>query len=164
MNILTPDDLPQVMELIHQATLQMKAEGIAQWDEIYPSAKTVETDLRDGSLWGLRDEEGLKAIITLNEKQSFFYIYPKWKYIDTPILIVHRLCVHPKWQHKGIAKQLMNFAEQKARSGGYKAIRLDAFTQNLPAMALYEKLNYEKVGLVHARKGKFCCFEKKLDG
>lgn len=56
----------------------------------------------------------------------------------------------------------MEFAEEKAEREGYQAIRLDAFTGNPPALALYDHRGYRKAGTVLFRKGWFFCFEKEI--
>jgi ribosomal protein S18 acetylase RimI-like enzyme len=61
-----------------------------------------------------------------------------------------------------VAKLLMAFAEAQARERGYAVLRLDAFTGNLRAMGLYERLGYRKAGEVIFRKGRFFCYEKTV--
>ena len=57
----------------------------------------------------------------------------------------------------------MDFAEEDAATKGYHTIRLDAFTQNPAAVALYERCGYRNAGTVRFRKGIFFCYEKKLN-
>lgn len=46
----------------------------------------------------------------------------------------------------------MDFAERFADENGYEAIRLDAFTGNPGAVALYERRGYRKAGVVRFRR------------
>ncbi len=62
------------------------------------------------------------------------------------MLVIHRLCVHPDWQARGLARQLMDFAENHARTQSYASIRLDAYKGNPRAIAFYEKRGYQRVG------------------
>jgi ribosomal protein S18 acetylase RimI-like enzyme len=56
----------------------------------------------------------------------------------------------------------MSFAEETAVTRGYDCIRLDAFTRNPAALALYESRGYRRAGTVHFRKGAFYCYEKAM--
>ena len=56
----------------------------------------------------------------------------------------------------------MDFIENYAKENKYFSIRLDAFKENKIAVLLYEKRNYNKVGIVTFRKVLFYCFEKKI--
>jgi len=62
----------------------------------------------------------------------------------------------------GIARQLMQFAENRASELDFGAIRLDAFIANPAALRLYASLGYQVAGTVMFRKGLFQCFEKAL--
>ncbi len=79
-------------------------------------------------------------------------------------LVMHRLCISPSLQGKGLAKHLVRFAEQYARENGYGSIRLDAFIDNERALRLYDSLNYQRKGTVTFRKGSFYCYEKTIGG
>ncbi|MFD2880470.1 GNAT family N-acetyltransferase [Paenibacillus rhizoplanae] len=63
-----------------------------------------------------------------------------------PHLIMHRLAVHPEIQGKGIARRLIAFAEEFARSSGYRSIRLDTYAKNDRVLKLYPSLGYLQRG------------------
>lgn len=85
-----------------------------------------------------------------------------WQYPDREFCVVHRLCVNPHFQHKGVAKQTMQFIEEKCKAEGITAVRLDAFSHNPSALKLYSHMGYSRVGYAHWRKGRFYLFEKYL--
>jgi len=104
----------------------------------------------------------LYGIITLNNLQSPEYSTIGWEYEDKNPLVIHRMCVAPDRQGKGIAKIFMVFAEDFALKNHHKSIRLDAFVNNPIATNIYRKLGYLERGTVRFRKGDFYCFEKCL--
>ena len=81
-------------------------------------------------------------------------------------MVVHRLAVAVEQQGNGYAKQLMRFAEKNAREQAYEAIRLDAYSINLPLLKFYEGLGYQRtkeaiyLGAKWAHS--FLCFEKSM--
>lgn len=157
------EDIEKIMEIISCAIDDMEAEGICQWDDIYPNEGVVRNDINEGNLYIYIEGNNIKAFITLNELQDKEYESINWKFNEGKILTIHRLCVDPKHKGNGIATVLIKYAEQVGIDKGYASIRLDAFKQNRHACGLYIKNGYEERGTVRFRKGEFFCFEKKLN-
>jgi ribosomal protein S18 acetylase RimI-like enzyme len=155
-------DLQEVMALFRAATLAMAAQGIPQWDEIYPSAEIVQEDIdREQMQVGLVD--GIIAVVFVLEPcQEGDYESANWQYPAEHFVVLHRLCVHPGFQGQGVAKQAMDYLEQDVRNRGISCIRLDAFPQNPVAIRLYESRGYGKAGEITYRKGLFFLYEKNL--
>ena len=154
--------IKQVAALLAACMREMRRNGIDQWDEDYPNATAVAKDVQSRSAWILEEPECIAAI-SLNEEQDPTYQTVRWTG-GGPALVVHRLCVDPSYQRKGIANRLMAFAEWLAREREYASIRLDTYSGNPPALRLYERLGYQKTGEIYLR-GKttpFFCFEKIL--
>ncbi len=158
------DDLLAIMDIISAVILQMESEGIHQWDAVYPDAAKFSEDINQHALWVMKRDAELIAVMALNEEQADAYADINWHYPVDRVLVVHRLAVHPSQQGRGVAQQMMIYAENFARAEGYQAIRLDAFLENPRAVRLYEQQGYEKAGLLQFRKGKFWAFEKKISG
>ncbi|SNX53904.1 GNAT family N-acetyltransferase [Thermoanaerobacterium sp. RBIITD] len=156
------DDQLFIMGIIHNAIIDMEAKGIYQWDSIYPNDEVINNDLSNETLYVYEDGGIIKGIIVLNEYQDKEYEDMKWEFNSGKHLIIHRLCIDPKYQGQGIARLLVDYAEQQGKALGYESIRLDAFVNNERACNLYKKLGYKAVGIVEFRKGKFYCFEKGL--
>lgn len=76
--------------------------------------------------------------------------------------MIHRLCVNPKFQKRGIGTRTLQYIENQVKDQGIETIRLDVFTLNPYALRLYEKLGYNKVGYANWRKGRFQLMEKRL--
>jgi ribosomal protein S18 acetylase RimI-like enzyme len=156
-------DIDKIMELIRQAVRIMRKNEIDQWDETYPSKKIIADDIVTGSLYKIIINGNMAGIITLNEQQSPEYLSLLWRDYDGRPLVVHRICVHPQFQGKNLARQLMQFAEEYAGTYNYSSIRLDTYSKNYIALKLYESLKYQRVGDVSLRDGKiFHCYEKVI--
>ena len=162
INSANIDDLPGVMELIGAVIQRMAAEGIHQWDSIYPTADNFASDINQRALFVIKQGGNIIAVMALNDQQSKEYAAIAWQYPTDSVLVVHRLAVHPLCQGQGVAQQMMAFAEEYGRAQGYAAIRLDAYTENPRAVALYEKQGYNRAGIIQFRKGSFWALEKSL--
>jgi ribosomal protein S18 acetylase RimI-like enzyme len=157
-------DAGRVMLLISACVRHMRANGIVQWDDLYPNLQVVEADARSGSLFVGRQENDFVAAVCLNEFQPDEYRCLQWHCATDRPLVVHRLCVHPDWQHRGVARQLMAFAERRAREHRYDCIRLDTYTGNPRALEFYQRLGYRRIGQTHfpRRPLPYDCFEKVI--
>lgn len=67
------------------------------------------------------------------------------------------LDVHPQHQRKGLGKKLMEFAFLLIKKKGYKMVTLEVDKNNIPAIKLYEKLNFKIVKEFY-ENGKFRYF------
>lgn len=156
------EDIPLIMNLIKDAVNDMESKGVFQWDSLYPNEEIISFDVSNGCLYVYEDSGYVKGIVVLNEYQDKEYEEVNWEYNSGKQLVVHRLCILPKYQSQGIARCLIEFAGQHGKREGYSSIRLDTFVYNKRACNLYERSGYKVVGTVYFRKGKFYCFEKKL--
>jgi ribosomal protein S18 acetylase RimI-like enzyme len=155
------NDIESVVAIVRDATRHMETRGIPQWDEVYPSRAILLADIENQHMYLIEDSGAVAGLITLNDTASPQYRDVSWVY-PGKILVVHRLTIDPKHQGKKLASRLMDFAERDAASKGCDAIRLDAFTKNPIAIALYERRGYRRAGTVHFRKGPFFCYEKPI--
>jgi GNAT superfamily N-acetyltransferase len=157
----TRADVGALLDLVQSCINGMRAQGIEQWDEVYPDAATIEGDVNGGTAFVATVDRIVVGMAVLNEHQDPEYSEVSWRYSGR-VAVVHRLMVVPLAEGKGVARALMTFLEALAASRGYDCIRLDAFQQNGRAVQFYERSEYRRAGQVRFRKGDFDCFEKHL--
>ncbi|MBO4458676.1 MAG: GNAT family N-acetyltransferase [Butyrivibrio sp.] len=90
------------------------------------------------------------------------YENAKWEGDGNSAYILHRFCVSPSIQNRGIGKKVLSHIEEQVKEMGYKSIRLDVFTENPFAQRLYRHDGFEPRGYANWRKGKFDLMEKVL--
>ena len=158
----TPDDLDALVALYAAAARDMRDRGIDQWDEYYPDREILSEDVESGDMvLGLLDGE-LACAYVVNRDCDPEYASGAWAHAQGRFCVLHRLCVNPAMQGKGLARQAMARMEKTAREQGFDSVRLDVFSQNLHAQRLYEGLGYRRTGEVRFRKGSFYLMEKAL--
>ena len=157
-------EIEKVCDILHNVVFYMKSVGFTQWDDSYPNREILLRDIDYDCLFGAYNGGKLMGFAALNGHQSEEYEDITWKF-GKPYLVVHRLQIDPEFRGHGIAYDIMLFAERLAKEQGRKAIRLDTRQDNIPAIALYEKLGYKKRGHVHfprMMEYEFPCFEKEI--
>jgi ribosomal protein S18 acetylase RimI-like enzyme len=149
--------------IIDACRTALRERGIDQWDDVYPTRQTVADDAAHHRLFVLIAAEHCVATMALDDTQAPEYATVPWQF-PTPALVVHRLCVHPMRQGQGFGRTLMDFAEAHAAEHCYASIRLDAYSPNLDAVALYRRRGYRDAGRVFfpRRTASFYCFERPV--
>ena len=161
-----PHEIDAIIALTKRCGKHMRENGIDQWDENYPDYASIENDLKTDTLFAYREGETILGIVVLNETQDEEYGEIDWLTADhARHLVVHRLAVDPVHQGKGIARKIMDFAEDFARKQDYDSVRLDTFSQNPRNQRFYLNRGYTDLGAVYLKYKKehpYFCYELLL--
>jgi ribosomal-protein-alanine N-acetyltransferase len=75
------------------------------------------------------------------------YLFCAWQYLDLHVLKIATL---PPFRRSGLARRLMGLAEDHALEMGGESLTLEVRDSNTAAIALYQALDYERVGVRRA--------------
>lgn len=156
------DDLDDIFQLVENAIKQMERKNIHQWDSIYPTKEDFSNDIKKNQLYIGIHNKRIVVVYALNKECDEQYQNGEWQYIGDNFNVIHRLCVSPDFQRKGVAHTTLLHIESELGFLGVKAIRLDVFCENPYALKLYSNNGYHKVGIAHWRKGEFLLLEKLI--
>ena len=159
-------DLEKMYAITKSCGKQMIENGIFQWNELYPSKEVLQKDIELQQIWKLTNSNSVVGIIVLTEIEDKEYKNVKWLTKNIKNLYIHRLAVAPKFQGKGCAQALMNFAEDYAKENNYKSVRLDTFSQNKRNQHFYEQRNYTRLESIYFPSQSafpFYCYELILN-
>ncbi len=157
-------DVGPVMGILRRVVPAMQAEGNLQWDERYPNADVFVSDVENGALWIAMAGEALAGVAAITSDQSPEYADVGWD-LKEPAVVVHRLAVDVAFRGQGIARALMEQAENIAADRGVTVMRIDTNTQNRATQQLFPRLGYRFCGEISLRfrNGlRFYCYEKRL--
>jgi len=124
------DDIDEICRLVRKAIEHMKNQGINQWDELYPARKDFSDDIDKKTLYVALENDRIIAIYVINQECDEEYHEAEWKNPNESACILHRLCVSPDYQNKGIGSKVLSHVEEQVKSMGYLSIRLDVFSEN----------------------------------
>lgn len=158
----TMSDLDAIEILVKEVIQDMENRGIHQWDDIYPTKDDFETDIQKDTLYVAEENGDLAGVYVINQDADDAYFELEWSSPAETACLLHRLCVSPKYQNKGVGSSIMAKVEELAKDMGYLSVRLDVFTENPGALHLYQKSCYEERGFADWRKGRFVLMEKVL--
>ncbi|WP_066309021.1 GNAT family N-acetyltransferase [Bacillus sp. FJAT-29814] len=159
------DMLEQVNEIYLNCRDHLLENGILQWDDHYPNKEYFQECIEDQVLLVLLEKEEMIGHVVLNDWHSEEWAPIPWT--GSRPLVIHSLMINPQVQDKGLGTNFVKLCECFAVEQGYKSIRLDAFSGNVKAIHLYEKLGYQKRGSVFFDSKpeghqEYICFEKVL--
>lgn len=155
-------EIEEIMSMTRACAVKMAEEGIFQWNEQYPNIKAFQKDLAREELYVQLDNGTITGCITISSQKDEEYNSVLWLTKDSDQLYIHRLAVHPKFQHQGRAMELMDFAEALAKRRKTVSIRLDTFSVNKRNQRFYEARGYQRLGEIYFPKQSdlpFYCYE-----
>ncbi len=166
MNITIPNkhDLPEIMSLVAACTEKMQGQGNFQWYDEYPTRAILLKDIENGTLFTVLEQDKIIGILALTYKEEPQYNDIRWNDENGRALEIHRMGVHPKWQGKGIGKELFDFAESYGKENGYSSIRMDTYSENERMIKLAKIRGYKRTGEIFfpPLTPPFYCYEKIL--
>jgi ribosomal protein S18 acetylase RimI-like enzyme len=161
-------DVDAAFALYRACTAALLERGIRQWDERYPTRATAAEAARRGDLFLLLVAGGgqTAGTVILNALPVPEYAGIIW-HAPEPALVVHTLVIDPGCQGRGLGRAAMLACEAFAWGRGFASVRLDAYPGNPGAIALYERLGYERRGeAVFANKPpgheRYAVYEKRV--
>ena len=166
IELATQNQLDRVKEIAEACAKNMIENNIFQWNDKYPSREIFKEDIKNKSLYVSKINQEVVGCIMFSSRKDDVYKTVNWITKDEYNLYIHRLAVHPIFQKRGIARKMMDFAEDFAKSNNYISIRLDTFSQNPRNNKFYKSRGYNKLDDVYFPKQSefpFHCYEKLVD-
>lgn len=117
---------------------------------IYPTKKDARRALREGSLFVAKAGVAIAGSLVLNHRPEKAFRKVEWQVNcpDAEVFVLRTFVVHPQYMGQGTGRALMDFARRHAQRAGMRAIRLDVYRKNTPAIRLYERCGYTRIALV----------------
>lgn len=160
-----PSEIAKIITITQACAAKMVSENIHQWNEHYPNVTAFEKDVSRDELYVMLENNTIVGCITISTEKDEEYNTIDWGAPDGLNYYIHRVAIHPDFQHQGRAKRLMDFAEDLAKYKNALSIRLDTFSDNLRNQKFYEARGYQRLGNVYFPRQTdypFYCYELDL--
>ncbi len=148
----TAADLDALEELYGEVCDHMAATvNFCGWKrDVYPARQDAEAGIREGGLFLAEAEGEAAGSFILSSRQEDAYRDVNWP-SDLPegdVLVIYTFTVHPRYRGRGVGRAMLDFAVRYAAAQGVRALRLDVYEKNLPAIRLYESAGFRYAGTV----------------
>ena len=119
--------------------------------DIYPAPEDLRAAAEAGELYYLLADGRIAAAMAVNQKCNDEYKEVQWpaQLTQDEFMVIHMLGVHGDFAGRGLAKEMVHFALELAKTAGMKAVRLDVLRGNVPAEKLYEGEGFTYVDTVN---------------
>ncbi|MGK4151611.1 GNAT family N-acetyltransferase [Kurthia gibsonii] len=143
------EQITRTMEIIEDGRANLKQLGLPQWQNGYPDLEQMKKDVEQQKSYVLMDGQKIIGTVCLDEDGELAYdaLNGKWSSND-PYIAIHRMAVAKETAAKGIGTQFLQAIEEVVLAKGFKQIRLDTHTENIPMQRVAKKNHYQYVGNV----------------
>ena len=148
-------DLECVMELVADAQNWFRGQGIDQWQDGYPTTAIISSDILGGNNY-IIEHNGVVAatfVISFADDPTYNEIKGKGWLNGNRYAVVHRIAVADKYRRKGIAREILYYAEELSMAQGIADIRIDTHRDNIAMRSLLKKLGYLHCGRITLTSG-----------
>ena len=147
----TLEDMPQIESLFDEHfQYQKKYEAYTiNQRGIFPSVEGLTNATKNGVLYVYEDDGAINGMIVVDNQQPPEFDNISWL-TQVPAdgaAVVHMVNTRPRAYRKGIARQLIDFAAAWGRENGCSVLRSECGSQNLPAVLMFKRLGFERVGI-----------------
>lgn len=158
----TEQDVSEIYSMMERAKAHSFEQGIYQWTETYPTYNMIYGDIKNSYTETIKIKGKIIGFFTSNSIcEDDVHNHIHWLN-ENNWIILHRLCIDPPFQNKGLWTMVLRKFEERSLSRGYNSIRIDVFSTNLQAIHIYEKFGYTRLGYAFCDRGKFYIYEKLI--
>lgn len=148
----TPDDIEELAQLYDAITDYLECHtNYPGWRKgLYPNRDTALEGVAEGTLYVARKDGRIVGTVILSHTPEASYAQAAWHanldYED--VYVVYTLAVHPHFLGMGIGERIMDFILEYSAKNNAKAVRLDVYEKNTPAVCLYKKYGFQYIDTV----------------
>ena len=159
-----PSDLVEILYLLRVCIKDMNEKGMKQWNSAHPESGVIKRNLEEGYIYLLKDKGVCKGMVTLTPEVPVDHKDLNLSGDNRKVLYIQWMAVHPNWQGRGIARMLLEYAENHARKNKFDMIQIDVFSEHDLAHQICQKKEFTEAGKFHSsfQKIPFICYEKVI--
>ncbi|MDR0756342.1 MAG: GNAT family N-acetyltransferase [Tannerella sp.] len=154
------------MNIVCQAQASLKARGIDQWQNGYPSDKIILQDIAEQHACVVTEGDTVVAMasVVFNDEPAYDRIMGG-KWLSTgAFVVVHRMAVDDRFRQNGIASFIFEQVEEMCHRNGTVSFKVDTHRDNFPMRRFLEKHGFTCCGIIFLHDGnERVAYEKLLN-
>ena len=162
----TESDLERIMVLVADAQNWFRGQGIDQWQDGYPTQEIILRDISGNENYIVEHNGVVVAtfVVSFASEPTYAEVRGKGWLNENRYAVVHRIAVADECRRKGIAREVLHYAEELSHEQGITDIRIDTHRDNVAMRSLLKKLGYTHCGRITLMSGAFReAFHKELN-
>ncbi len=148
-------DISAIMEIVEEAKAYFRSQGINQWQDGYPNAESIGSDIQNGYGYLLREKEDAVAYASISfDGEPTYTIIEEgnWR-SQEPYAVIHRVCVKNRYKGQGVASCFLEKAKELCRAQGVHWLRMDTHKENQSMQKFLRKNGFELRGIIYLQNG-----------
>lgn len=162
LRLADTSDLRVIMLILSQARQAQRDAGFVQWEDGYPPADAVLSDISEGNGYILDDDGVTAGYIAIATSDPEYERHPELWDTDNSYTVFHRIALSDDYRGKGLSNILFDLAESLSRTKDAEYVRIDTGVENRPMQHILSKRNYRHLGECDFIWGKRLAYEKRL--
>lgn len=163
----TIQDLDYILNILEEAKIFLKNNGVDQWQNGYPNKEVILDDIKNNESYVLEYENKIigTTVLSFRGDNNYNKIYEgKWITEKEKYAVVHRIAIKRDSGVNNIGMNIMKFIENKCIDNNVNTIKIDTHEDNKNMQNLLKQLNYKYCGIIYLEDGsKRIAFEKILN-
>lgn len=160
-----PEDMPAIMQIIHEARVFLGKSGSDQWQGSYPAQDDILDDMKKGQGYVLihgGQVAAYSAVITGEDLAYSKITEGSWSNDNLDYVTVHRIAVSDDYRGQGLTRSLFSEIFNLMSARGYKDFRVDTHEMNKIMQRVFEREGFVFRGIVQI-DGKRLAYQKELE-
>ena len=151
------EDLDAVMGLVADAQKWFAGQNIDQWQDGYPTQNIILSDISYNNNYIVELNGVISAtfVASFDGEPTYSEIKGRGWLNENSYAVIHRIAVADGCRRKGVAKEILHYAEELCVERGVKDIRIDTHRDNLAMRSLLKKMGYTHCGRITLASGAF---------
>lgn len=151
------EDLLRIMELVADAQNWFAKQEIDQWQDGYPTPEIISSDIlcRNNYIIEYNGVVVATFVLSFDGESTYREVKGKGWLNANPYAVIHRIAVADECRRKGIAREILHYAEEVCAERDIENIRIDTHRDNAAMRSLLKKMGYTHCGRITLESGAY---------
>ena len=153
------------MNIINQAKVFLKEQGIDQWQTGYPNMEAILSDIEKERGYFFLENDVIfgYACIDYDGEPAYNELKGNWlSPVDADYVVVHRMAFVKESRGKGLADKAFRLVSEQAKSKGVENFRVDTDEANKIMQSVLKRNGFTYCGVIWFDNSEKIAFEKKI--
>jgi GNAT superfamily N-acetyltransferase len=158
-------DIDEIMNIIKQAQVYFKKNGIDQWQDNYPNYEIIAQDICNENGYVILKNNIIVGTlaVSFDGEKNYSSIYDgKW-ISNEEYAVIHRIAIKDDYKGFGLSSIFLNHVEKICLNKNVYSIKIDTHEENKSMQNFLKKNKFQYCGIIYLQdKSKRLAFEKIL--
>lgn len=153
----------QIEQIIEQARLHLKDQGIDQWQDGYPNLENIKSDISHQKGYIIIENNEILGYMYIDFDGELAYndINGDWNSAEK-YAVIHRLAISDEHRGKNLTSKIFDIATEYILSKNVTTIRIDTHLENKKMQHILNKNGFKMCGEIYIAGDMRLAFDKIL--